>query len=144
MSTLDAALLILAALIAGVAFGWFASLRWARPPQPPALSPADVDALKRAFKGLFAQFIDNTTAVVGGLQEDVGGLMEAIDRISKWTPGNVPESPAQLARWMAESSDDRKQIHRRLDRQAWLLYAVAPMVVVIFARIVYVVLWGAS
>jgi hypothetical protein len=163
---------LVALVAAGAALGWLASLRFARPPQPPApisLSHADVRALrhaiepeleglKRALRELFDAFENNTTRVVLGLQEgnhslkdevrdEVARLTQQLERISAWAPGQEPESPAALARWMGESSDDRKAIHRRLDLQAKLiigLYSLAPLIVVIFLRIVYVIIWGAS
>jgi hypothetical protein len=139
--TPDLAIAIAAALALGMAAGWLTAMRYGQPPQPPALSPADIEALKRAFKGLFAQFIDNTTTVVGGLQEDMTGMREALERLSQWS-GDGVENPAQLARWMSESSEDRKRLRRRVTLLSALVVAGLPMILVIFARVVYVMLWG--
>jgi hypothetical protein len=150
--TPDLAIAILAALALGCAAGWLTALRYGQPPAPPSaspLSPAEVKALKEAFTGLFAQFIDNTTVVVGGLQEDINGLRESVERVSAWAPGQELDSPAQLTRWMGESSEDRRKLRRQLAAQRrWIValtvavVAGLPMIAVVFARVVYVIVWG--
>ena len=108
--TPDLAIALIAALGLGLFGGWLAALRYAHPPRPPALSPADVAALKRAFTGLFAQFIDNTTTVVGGLQEDMQGLQEAIVR---WRSGR---RALRVRIRMRARSDARSSPARSCDR----------------------------
>jgi hypothetical protein len=144
MNTFLIILVTLAAVALGLLVGWFASLRFSRPAAPPALSPADVEHLRDAFKGLFSQFINNTTYVVSGLQEDLHGLRSVIEGISAWEPGQELENAAQLTRFMNQSSNDRAKLHREIRSLRRFLIALTPMIVVIFLRIVYVVFWGAS
>jgi hypothetical protein len=151
--TPDLTAAILAALALGAAAGWLTAMRYGQPPAPAApatpLSAAEIRALKEAFTNLFAQFIDNTTVVVGGLQEDINGLREAVEKVSAWAPGQELENPAQLTRWMGESSRDRAELRRQLAAQRrWIValtVAVAaglPMITLIFVRVIYLVFWG--
>lgn len=116
MTADHALMLVLAAVALGQAYVIWTIRGSAAPP---------ADPLERRISGIFDAFENNTTLVVGGLQEDIQGLRQEIERLSRWAPGAAPENPAQLARFMAESSADRRQLRRAVNLLIGLVSALA-------------------
>jgi hypothetical protein len=64
--------------ILAFAIGWFASLRFGRPPLPSS-DAGLVGAIKVHLDAQYDRFVDRTTVVVGGLHEEVNNVKEAFD-----------------------------------------------------------------
>lgn len=184
-------LLPFAAALIAFTVGWFASLRWGRPPLPQG-SPSLIDALASNVTTQIGYLHDDvltlhravetwsehSTAAIAALRTDVMARQEefgvrltaaearmvslgtdvmklttAFDRLSAWEPGEELNHPAQLVRFMTESSQDRAGIRREivivkdwLRRVAIGLIVLAvvtvPLMCFIAARVLYNMLAG--
>jgi hypothetical protein len=183
---MTAYLLPLVAALLAFAVGWFASLRWGRPPLPP-LAPSPVDALANNVTTQIGYLHDDvltlhravetwsehSTAAIAALRTDVMARQEeigvrlaavevrtvsleadvakltmAFDHMSTWEPGRDLQHPAQLLRFMNQSSQDRAGIRDLLAKmQKWfvwfavgaVVYVVvsAPLLFFVAARVFY-------
>jgi hypothetical protein len=172
--------------ILAFAIGWFASLRFGRPPLALA-SPTPIDALANNVTTQIGYLHDDvltlhravetwsehSTAAIGALrtdviarQEELGVRLTAVevrtvsleasvakltmelDHMSTWEPGKDLQHPAQLLRFMNQSSQDRAGIRDLLAKlQKWfvwfavgaVVYVVvsAPLLVFVAARVFY-------